>query len=224
MSLSVIGAGFGRTGTASLKVALDLLGVGPCYHMSEVFKTLAHVALWERVGDGGLDWDEIFGEYGSAVDYPTCTYWRELSVRYPKAKVILTVRDAEKWFESTQETILSPRMVEYSEPSPLGPMLKKTVWDTMDGRIHDREFMVDHFNRHVEEVKRTIPAERLLVYEVKQGWEPLCAFLGLAVPSQEFPRVNSREETAAAFAALCSSGTDAAALAEVAERVHRTSG
>ena len=225
MSLGIIGAGLGRTGTASLKIALDQLGIGPCYHMSEVFKNPEHIGLWERVADGEPDWDAIFGAYGATVDYPSSTYWRELSERYPDAKVILTVRDAEKWFESTQETILSPRVVEFTRPTPFGAMMKKTIWDTMDERMHDRAFMIDHFNRHVEEVKRTVPAERLLVYEVKQGWEPLCEFLGVAVPGDAFPRVNSREETASMLDALIATGesgmTDEV-MAQAAERVHKT--
>jgi hypothetical protein len=128
------------------------------------------------------------------VDYPGCTFWRQLAQAYPTAKVLLSVRDPDKWFDSTQATIFSDHMTAPLLNSPLKDFFDKTVWKDFGDRIHDREFMVAAFKRHNAEVERAIPKERLLVYEVSQGWEPLCRFLDVPVPDGPFPRVNSTEE------------------------------
>src|SRR2546426_1037927 len=197
MPLKVIGAGLGRTGTLSLKVALEQLGFGPCHHMIEVMLHPESTALWMGAADGNPDWEAIYQGYAATVDYPGCSFWRQLSERYPEAKVLLSVRDADQWFESTQATIFSPAAINMLKASPIEPFFKKTVWSAFGDRIHDRDFMVALFNRHNAEVERTIPKDRLLVYEVARGWEPLCEFLGVPVPADPFPRRNSREEMAA---------------------------
>ena len=194
MTLSVIGAGLGRTGTASLKVALEALGFGRCHHMSEVFGSPEQIDLWMKAAAGEPDWSAIYKGYGAAVDFPTAAYWREIAAFYPQAKVILSVRDPEKWWESTQETILSPVMSAGLDTMPFGPVVKKIVWGFFNNRIHDHDNLIAIFNRHTEEVGRTIPRERLLVFEAKDGWAPLCEFLGKPVPAAPFPRVNSKEE------------------------------
>jgi Sulfotransferase domain len=195
MGLKLVGAGLGRTGTLSIKLALEQLGFGPCYHMTELFMHPTHAALWERAADGHPDWETLLSGYASTVDYPGCTFWRDLARSYPEAKVLLTVRDAHAWFDSTQQTIFSERNIQSIQGgSPLKEFFDKTVLRGFGDRIHDREFMIDHFARHNAEVERTIARERLLVYEAKQGWDPLCAFLGVPVPGQPFPHVNSREE------------------------------
>jgi hypothetical protein len=195
MALKVIGAGLGRTGTLSLKVALEQLGFGPCYHMTEVMMHPETApALWLRAADGDPDWERIFSGYAATVDYPGCRFWRELARAYPDAKVILSVRDAHKWFESTQATIFSPQAIEMMSASPIREFIEKNAWNDFGDRIHDRDFMVDWFERHNAAVRAEIPSERLLVYEASQGWEPLCGFLGVPVPSAPFPRINSREE------------------------------
>lgn len=195
MALKIIGAGMGRTGTASLKVALESLGVGRCYHMTEVLKNPERTAGWIRAADGNADWDEIFNDYSATVDNPGCNFWKELSDYYPDAKVILTVRDANKWFDSTNETIHSVEFARFIENSPFGVMIQKTIWDKMDNRMQDREYMVDFFTKRTSEIIDSIAAERLLVYQVSEGWEPLCKFLGVQIPDTEFPHINSREET-----------------------------
>jgi hypothetical protein len=197
MPLDIIGAGLGRTGTLSLKLALEQIGFGPCYHMVEVFSNPARPDDWIKAADGQLEWETLFEGYAATVDYPGCVFWRELAERYPAAKVILTVRDPVEWFESTQSTIFSRRNVDRLAASPISRFFDKTVKRDYGDRLHDRDFMVDQFRRHNAAVEREIPAERLLVYEVSQGWEPLCAFLGVAVPGTPFPRANSREEFAA---------------------------
>ncbi|MFG0257647.1 MAG: sulfotransferase family protein [Phycisphaerales bacterium JB043] len=202
MPLKLIGAGLGRTGTASTKIALEKLGYGPCYHMAEVVAEPTRMAGWLDAASGKPDWEAIFEGYASTVDYPAASYWRQLSEYYPDARVLLNVRDPEKWFESVNDTILSDEIVETGRGTPHGEFLNATVYTIMDNRMSEREFMIEHFNHHVDEVKRTIDPSRLLVYEVRQGWKPLCDFLGVPVPDEPFPRVNSREETKQMLAML----------------------
>jgi Sulfotransferase domain len=192
MALKVVGSGLGRTGTKSLQSALNMLGVGPCHHMVEVFAHPESRFLWIAAAAGKPDWDAIFAGYQSMVDYPGAHYWRQIAAHYPGAKVLHTVRDPDQWFESTQATIFAPDGPT-SRPGPFSEFFA-TFTSAFGGRLHDRAFMTDYFRRHTEEVKRTIPAERLLVYQVGEGWEPLCKFLGVAVPETPFPSENSRAE------------------------------
>jgi len=195
MPLKVIGAGLGRTATFSVKFALEHLGLGPCYHMSEVFAgARKNIPLWLDVVNGKPDWDTIFDGYQSTTDYPACSYWRELADYYPDAKVVLTVRDAASWFDSVSETIFSEQMQGSLAGSPVEVMMKGVVFDAFGDRVKDRLFMTDWFERRNQKVIDALPPERLLVYSPKEGWEPLCSFLGVPVPNQPFPRINSREE------------------------------
>jgi hypothetical protein len=195
MALKIIGSGRGRTGTMSLKLALEQLGFGPCHHMIEVFGHPDRVPLWIAAGHGKPDWDAIYRGYQATVDYPGAMYWRELAAHYPDAKIIHTVRDPERWFESTQATIFAPRSPSMMIPD--GVPLKE-FFDILHGTIgegiHDRNFMIEDFKRHTEAVVAAFPPERLLVYEAGQGWEPLCAFLGVPVPDRPFPRENTRDD------------------------------
>lgn len=206
MGLDVIGAGFGRTGTASLKLALETVGFGPGYHMSEVISNPGHIDLWNDVAAGAPDWDAIFKGYVSAVDFPAATYWRELADYYPDAKIILSLRDAERWYESTQETILSEKMWTLIGPTPWGRMVDRTVSRLFDGKIHDHDTLIRVYNGHNEAVKAAFGPDRLLVFEAKEGWAPLCAFLDVPVPDAPFPRVNSRTELQGMIAMLESEG------------------
>jgi hypothetical protein len=199
MALQIVGAGFGRTGTLSLKVALEQLGFGPCYHMSELFQHPDHVALWNDALDGKpTDWDALFDGYRSAIDWPACHFWRELAAHQPDAKVILTLRSTESWFASMRETIFA---VMDAPPPPVPAaeewhrMARKLIVEkTFGPRFQERDAAVAVYERHNDLVQRSLPAERLLVYEVAQGWEPLCRFLGVPAPSEPFPRVNSKDE------------------------------
>ena len=177
MALEIIGAGLGRTGTASTKVALEMLGFGPCYHMIEVIQDPSKMEGWVRAANAKPDWKNIFEGYQSCVDYPAASFWRQLAEHYPDAKVLLNVRTPESWFESVNETILSDAMVAAGKGTPNGDFLSATIYSTMDHRMSEREYMIEHFKRHVDEVKNTIDPSRLLVFEVKQGWKPLCEFL-----------------------------------------------
>lgn len=200
MALKVIGSGLGRTGTMSLKLALEQLGLGPCHHMVEVFARPDSIPLWVAAGAGSPDWEAIFSGFQSMVDYPGCRFWRELMGYYPDAKVIHTLRDPDEWFDSTQSTIFAPRSPSTEPPPPMRPFFDMVMSD-FGGRQGDRAFMTDYFKRHTEEVLATVPKERLTVFEASQGWAPLCDFLGLPVPQTPFPKVNSREEFKARAAA-----------------------
>jgi len=219
MPLKLIGAGLGRTGTVSLKLALEQLGLGPCYHMTELFMHPEHAPHWVRAADGHPDWEGIFGGYESTVDYPGCTFWRELAQFYPTAKVLLSVRDPHEWFESTQATIFTEATSAMIEASPLTEFFDKTVWRDFRERIHERAFMVELFQQHNAEVMRTIPRERLLVYQVTQGWEPLCAFVDTPIPDRPFPRTNSREDFAQRHTAARPEGRNALTAAELPDAV-----
>jgi hypothetical protein len=193
MALKVIGAGFGRTGTLSLKLALEQLGFGPCHHMLEVVKRPETVGSWEAAADGGpVDWARMFQGFSATVDWPSATFWRQIAEAFPDAKVILTRRDPEAWFASTQATIFAP---DYSDPTdPFQRMVSKVIGDLFERRLHDKAKVIEVYNRHNETVRRTIAPERLLVYEVAEGWGPLCDFLGVPAPATPMPRVNSTED------------------------------
>jgi len=193
MALKVIGSGLGRTGTLSLKLALEQVGFGPCHHMVEVFMHPDSVPLWVAAGAGNPDWDAIFADYHAVVDYPGCKFWRELMDYYPDAKVLHSTRDPECWFDSTQATIFAPGSAVDNPPEPMRPFLQMVTRE-FAGRIHDRSFMIEYFNRHTEAVLAAVPKDRLLVFEAAQGWAPLCAFLGVPVPDTPFPRENSRDD------------------------------
>jgi len=196
MPLKVVGSGLGRTGTKSMQTALAMLGVGPCHHMVEVFMHPESMALWVDAAEGRPNWDEIFKDYQSAVDYPTAAYWKQVADHYPDAKVLHTVRDPDKWFDSTQATIFAQRGPASSSDgvSSLQDRFFGSFMGPMRAHLHDRAFMTDHFRRHTEAVKATIAPERLLVYEVGEGWDRLCKFLGVPVPDEPYPSENSTAE------------------------------
>lgn len=210
LSLKIIGAGFGRTGTLSLKVALEELGFGPCYHMTELFQRPGDFAFWEAAAKGeAVNWHDIFDRYQATVDWPGCSFYQDLMKAYPDAKVLLTIRNPESWYESAQSTIY--RVSRLSTGSPItrllfrimrvfainapriGMFVNMLVWNkTFNGRFADKAYALEVFKQHIEEVKSYVPADKLLVFEVKDGWEPLCAFLGVEVPDKPFPRLNER--------------------------------
>jgi Sulfotransferase domain len=195
MTLRVIGAGLGRTATFSLKFALEHLGFGPCYHMSEVFAgARRNIPLWLDVINQKPDWDRIFDGYQSTTDYPACSYWRELADYYPDAKVVLSVRSSTGWFDSVSETIFSKNIQGPLAGSPVETMMNGAIFNAFSGRVKDRAFMTEWFEHRNQEVIDALPPERLLVYSPREGWAPLCSFLAVPVPDQPFPRVNSRDE------------------------------
>ena len=192
--LEVIGAGFGRTGTMSLKLALEQLGLGPCYHMTEIVENPHHARLW-RAADAGhrVDWTELFARYRATVDWPACHYYRELMREFPEAKVILTVRDPDQWYDSMANTLYSLKQAMQARTGGTrAAAIENRVWrETFSGRFEDRQHTTAVFERHNAEVIDCVPAERLLVYRVADGWPPLCEFLGVAQPARPFPLINS---------------------------------
>ena len=200
MTLQVIGAGFGRTGTNSLKLALEMLGFAPCHHMFEIRDRPELLPFWQAAARGEtMNWDQVFAGYRASVDWPSAYYWRELAEHFSDAKIILSVRPADGWFKSVHATIY-PRMMSYpqQEPGPQRDRLEMgheiVVQGTFGGKLDDREHAIGVFKDHIAEVQRTISLERLLTYEVGTGWEPLCTFLNVPVPEAPYPRRNSPEE------------------------------
>jgi hypothetical protein len=198
MTIQVIGVGVGRTGTYSLKLAINQLGLGPCHHMEEVLHNmLVQVPLWSAAVNGRPDWQAIYEGFESAVDWPTAGFFRELIEVYPSAKFVLTQRDPENWADSFGATIYK-----LLAGRDQGPPEMKAWLEMADGVIAktgfpdglDRDGLIRAFVAHNEAVKATIPASQLLVYEVKEGWGPLCEFLHAAVPTETFPRTNDRAE------------------------------
>ncbi len=198
--LRVIGAGFGRTGTLSLKKALEILGFGPCYHMEEVIKRPAHVPVWEAATRGEpVDWRALFQGWGATVDWPGCSFYQEILAAHPDAKVILSVRDPQRWHHSMMQTIrlptvLFPMRILMPLLPGVGPatrMAADLVWKrTFSDRMDDPAQAIAIFEAHSAAVRQAIPPDRLLVFEAGQGWAPLCDFLGVPIPDQPYPYVN----------------------------------
>ena len=196
--MQIIGAGVGRTGTYSLKLAINRLGLGPCHHMEEVLLNMpSQLPLWSSAAQGKPNWDAIYRGYASAVDWPTAGFFRELIQAYPSAKFVLTHRSPESWVESFSATIY--KLLAGKDQAP--PEMRD--WLNMAQAVIDktgfpsglsRDELIQRFTAHNEAVKATIPPEQLLVFEVKQGWAPLCGFLGVPAPDEPFPRTNNREE------------------------------
>ena len=208
MGLSVIGAGFGRTGTESMKTALEMLGLGPCLHMKVILADPKQEAYWRTVlkdeGQGkSPNWDEAYKGWQSGVDFPTAYYWRELSEYYPDAKILLTIRDAESWYESTANTILKI-LEKLTDPDSIG--LRMISEGVFHGRLADRDYAIDLYEKHNAAVRKAIPADRLLVYDLGDGWDPLCAFLGKPIPEEPYPSSNDGEEFHAFFERRMDSG------------------
>ncbi|MDR8408212.1 sulfotransferase family protein [Nonomuraea sp. 3-1Str] len=231
--LEVIGAGLPRTGTTSMKAALERLGFGPCYHMFEVMTHPDHVDRWHSVTAGEVrdreGWDRVFaGGYRSAQDWPASHYWRELAEVYPDAKVVLTVRDPRSWYPSINMLLSGPGAAaatmngqpfeELPEPvramltgmGRMGPVLEAIGrsyfgpgWSFGQG-VPDEEYAVEAFERHVAAVKADVPAKRLLVFDVREGWEPLCGFLGVEAPAEPFPHLNDADSMRQTFERMMS--------------------
>lgn len=208
--MKLIGAGLPRTGTLTQKVALEMLGFEPCYHWINILADLDQVEVWNRALDGEDVWDEVFDGFQATVDWPGGYFWRELMDRYPDAKVLLSVRDPHKWEPSFRETIVNMGHGESllrllaSARGHVDPqwaryltLVDRMFWTgkgTFAQSGHERpEQLIAEFERHNEEVRSTVPAERLLVWSVTEGWEPLCEFLEVPVPDEPMPHVNDRE-------------------------------
>jgi hypothetical protein len=199
MTLRVVGAGFGRTGTNSLKLALERLLGEPCYHMIEVFGHPEHIPMWHAAADGKpVDWDALFTGYAAAVDWPTAAFWRELAAAYPDAIVVLSTRtSADAWWRSATDTIFAHMRNDPADPPGLEgwrAMVDAAIADRYAGIPDDAEKAKASYEAHNAEVRATIPRDRLVDWQAGDGWEPLCAALGVAVPDEPFPHVNTTAE------------------------------
>lgn len=198
--IQIIGAGFGRTGTLSLKIALETLGYNKCYHMFEVHQNPSHVDLWvDAVRGKSVDWKALFTGYAATCDWPSCNYWREQLAVYPQAKVLLTERNPQQWHKSVMNTIWPTTVTGLQSDDPRvrkgAQMAMEVIWEPVfHGRIEEPEYAIARFLEHNQRVKDEVPASALLVYEPGQGWEPICDFLECAVPDVPYPSVNSTED------------------------------
>jgi hypothetical protein len=204
MALQVIGAGLGRTGTMTLKAALEQLGFGPCHHMIEVLQHPEQDATWLAAVNGeAIDWDSFLAQYRSSVDFPSCHFYRELARHYPQAKVILSRRDPKKWYASISKTIFEVTQSIERDEKPRdthSQLLMRLIEETFQNH-YDEAHVIAAYERHNAEVVRVIAKERLLVFEPEHGWDPLCDFLKVPVPPAPFPFTNTTEEFQARVAA-----------------------
>jgi hypothetical protein len=200
MALDIIGPGFGRTGTSSLKTALEHLGYGPTHHMFEVRDNPAQLPYWQALARGETpNWNDVFAGYRSQCDWPGARYWRELAAFYPDAKVILTIRDPDEWYDSLDATILKLMdqrgRIENPHLSGLVDMGYSLIEiGEFNGHIRDRDYAISVFNKRIADVQAAFPTSRLLTFDVREGWEPLCKFLGCEVPAISFPKLNSSKQ------------------------------
>ncbi|HEX4079483.1 MAG TPA: sulfotransferase [Rhizomicrobium sp.] len=209
MTLRVVGAGCGRTGTASLKLALERLLGAPCYHMIEVFQHPEHVPLWHQAALGDEpDWNALFAGYAAAVDWPASAFWPELMRAFPDALVLLSLRDPEAWWASAGETIFASLDTNPYVTPEWRAMIEAMFRSRWGADIADREASIAAFNAHNARVRNSVSPERLLVWQAGDGWEPICKALHLGTPSEPFPRVNTREDWRAREAARAAEGPD----------------
>ena len=212
--IEIIGAGLGRTGTYTLKVALEQLGFSRCYHMTDLLSHPKQVLHWHELKDSGkTNWQELFGDCRAVVDYPGCLYYREIKAAYPEAKVILTVRDPDTWYESVLKTLykLRPRKplallamflrlivsARFRAILPVYLFADIIIWkEQFKSRFANKEMAIKIFKQHYNEVKAAIPDDQLLVYDVNDGWQPLCEFLNVPIPNIPFPVTNLRQDFA----------------------------
>jgi len=192
VTLKVIGTGFGRTGTDSMRNALNILGVGPTHHMFELDEGAPLRAPWLDLVNGAQpDWEMLFAGYYACIDWPSAYYWRPLIAAYPEAKVLLTMRSAESWWNSFEATILK-YIQSGDDPNGFAHLL--VAEQVFHGRPDDREHAIAIYNQNVEEVMATVDPERLLIHNLGDGWKPLCRWLDLPVPEVSYPSGNTSQD------------------------------
>ena len=195
MELKVVGAGVGRTGTHSLKLALEHLLDAPCHHMLEILGDPDQIPAWIDAIEGRpVDWSQALARYGAIVDWPGASFWRELSLTNPGALVLLSVRDPEEWYRSASNTIFLSFDNMPPELAPWMDAVRTLLRDRFSDRFDDPEVMMDAYNRHNDAVRAEVPASRLLEWSFDDGWDPICERLGLPVPTEPFPVTNSTDE------------------------------
>lgn len=214
--MKLIGVGFGRSGTMSLKGALEQLGADPCFHMIDLImgeNRERDLPKWQKVADGEqVDWEDVFDGWEATVDWPGCTRWREVVAAFPEAPVLLNYRDFEGFYKSCQNTILAVKQAAMAgeltpdasrePPSPiLWEVIEKLIWQgDFQGRFDDKEWVRQMYYDRIETIKNEVPSDRLIVWELgKDGWEPLADALGVPVPDEPFPHLHDTNEFRAEF-------------------------
>jgi len=195
MSLQVVGAGVGRTGTHSLKIALEQLLGGPCHHMVEILGNPAQMPAWtDAINGRPVDWTEMLAGYRSIVDWPGGSFWRELHAANPEALILLSVRDPDDWYRSATNTIFQTFDNLPPEARPWMESVRKLLHDRFSDQFDDKDAMIAAFNRHNDDVRREAPASQLLEWQPGEGWEPICERLSVPVPSEPFPVTNTTDD------------------------------
>ena len=200
MALRVVGAGLGRTGTKSLKIPLEQLLGGPCYHMFELASRDGDTAAWQAAVRGeAIDWDALLHDYAATVDWPAAAFWREIWAASPDAIVLLSSRSsAQTWWESMERTIVPTLSAAVAPDQPATARRRAMTVAMMRSRFtpdwHDRDAAIAAYEAHNEEVRRVVPSGRLLEWQPHQGWDPICAALDIPVPDTPFPRENTRAD------------------------------
>ncbi len=224
MGLHCIGAGAPRTGTASLKTAFETLGFGECQHMESLFNRPHLVDHWvELFKTGKTDYQKLFEGFQSTSDFPGYLLYRNLLDQYPDAKVILTVRDPEDWYESAIRTVhaytpqtfqqklkMLPKRIKSKRFRGIAKTLRLVevfLWKGyFEGRFHDKDFAIDKYLAFMEQVRNDVPSDQLLEYKISDGWEPLAHFLGVEVPDVPFPHRNQRDQFIAQLTKMMQGG------------------
>ncbi|MEM7029333.1 MAG: sulfotransferase family protein [Chloroflexota bacterium] len=192
MTLKVIGAGLGRTGTTSLKLALERLFGAPCYHMSDLFQHREHVPIWHQAALGQTpDWSALFAGCAAAVDWPASAFWRELTASYPEAVVVLSLRDSESWWQSANRTIF-PKILQADGDWRL--MMDALFDGRFTSSLKDKAACIAAYEQHIAEVRKSVPANRLVEWQASDGWESLCAALNVPIPDEPFPHKNTSQQ------------------------------
>jgi hypothetical protein len=197
--MKAIGAGFGRTGTSSLQSALEELLGGKCYHMKDIVLLPAQLQMWHEFAVGEkstMDWELLFKGYMAIVDCPVCIYYKEIMEVFPEAKIILTVRDSQSWWKSfnrLMSLVNKARLLSFFVPKfrKLSQFADKIIIENVFGGRMEKENCINIFERHNQAVREWVPKDRLLEYDVAQGWKPLCEFFGVEIPKKPFPHLNA---------------------------------
>jgi hypothetical protein len=193
--LQVVGAGVGRTGTHSLKIALEQLLGGTCHHMTEVFSHPEELPAWIDAANGRpVNWEQMMQGYTAQVDWPGASFWPELAAANPDALVLLSVRDPDSWFTSCSNTIFEGMVAMQQQGNEWMDAMRTLMRERFSDQLTDRAAMIAAFERHNEAVRAGVPEKRLLEWTASDGWEPICDRLGIPVPSEPFPKTNTTDE------------------------------
>jgi sulfotransferase family protein len=192
MTLRIVGAGLGRTGTTSLKAALERLLGGPCHHMMEVFAHPEQIPAWHAAARADMpDWHALLRDYRATVDWPSAAFWPEISAAFPDAVILLSVRDPASWWKSASSTIFTTIA---RAPEPWRAMVMEMMRARFTPKLDDRDACLAAYDRWYADARARIPRDRLLEWRASDGWKPICERLGVAIPDEPFPHANKTED------------------------------